>query len=363
MINIVEVTYGWNGNLTTGNDPVAIIEHHAEAIRCTVEDIDRWHKARGWVGIGYHFFIAKDGRIFRGRPEWAWGAQCPGFNDRSIGVCHEGNFMNEQMTPEQKTSSIALNKYLMAKYPKIQNLYQHGTVYPTQCAGINFAQNEIFAGTLSADEPAPTPVTKAWLQVGDTGDKVKELQEKLCKLGYTVSVDGIYGKETKNAIYNFQQDTKICADGLAGDETLAMLDTKIAELNKPKPAPAPVNQDNVNLQHNLNRLKIATLVEDGVVGPLTIEAIRKFQSIVGASIDGVAGSDTLAAINYILTKAVCKQGTTSPILIRYIQWRVGSAIDGVFGPQTRSLVATWQKNNGLTADAIVGPATWSVLIG
>lgn len=33
----------------------------------TVSDVDRWHKARGFRGIGYHFLIYLDGTVARGR--------------------------------------------------------------------------------------------------------------------------------------------------------------------------------------------------------------------------------------------------------------------------------------------------------
>ena len=37
--------------------------------RVSVEDIDRWHKAQGWSGIGYHWYVDRDGHIFPGRSE------------------------------------------------------------------------------------------------------------------------------------------------------------------------------------------------------------------------------------------------------------------------------------------------------
>ena len=36
--------------------------------RVTVEDIDRWHRQRGFDCIGYHFYITVDGTIWTGRP-------------------------------------------------------------------------------------------------------------------------------------------------------------------------------------------------------------------------------------------------------------------------------------------------------
>lgn len=50
-------------------------------------DIDRWHKERGWAGIGYHFAILLDGTVESGRPLDTPGAHVRGYNDESIGIC------------------------------------------------------------------------------------------------------------------------------------------------------------------------------------------------------------------------------------------------------------------------------------
>jgi hypothetical protein len=44
------------------------------------EVIDRWHKARGWKGIGYHFVILLDGKIETGRMINKCGAHTKGYN-------------------------------------------------------------------------------------------------------------------------------------------------------------------------------------------------------------------------------------------------------------------------------------------
>ena len=36
-------------------------------MKVTVDDIDCWHKARGWKGIGYHYVVDLDGTVYRGR--------------------------------------------------------------------------------------------------------------------------------------------------------------------------------------------------------------------------------------------------------------------------------------------------------
>ena len=68
-MKINEVTYKWNGALTKRRSTTRIILHHAAASKCTAQQIHSWHLANGWVGIGYHFFVRKDGSVYRGRPD------------------------------------------------------------------------------------------------------------------------------------------------------------------------------------------------------------------------------------------------------------------------------------------------------
>ena len=54
------------------------------------EVIDRWHKERGWKGIGYHYVVLMDGTIETGRMVDQCGAHTKGHNCESIGVCYIG---------------------------------------------------------------------------------------------------------------------------------------------------------------------------------------------------------------------------------------------------------------------------------
>lgn len=90
----------------------------------TVEDIDKWHKARGFKKIGYHFVIYNDGSIHKGRDIEEVGAHCTGHNSRSIGICYIGGVARDGKTPKdtrtdsQKESLLELLKELRVKYPK-----------------------------------------------------------------------------------------------------------------------------------------------------------------------------------------------------------------------------------------------------
>ena len=79
--------------------PTHIIIHCSDSTWGCAREIDKWHKKRGWSGIGYHLVIlnhrpesddilyALDGSIECGRPMDAEGAHCLGYNERSIGIC------------------------------------------------------------------------------------------------------------------------------------------------------------------------------------------------------------------------------------------------------------------------------------
>lgn len=76
-------------------------------------EIDEWHKARGWSGIGYHFLVRRNGTIEIGRPEETIGAHVKGHNRNSIGICWIGKHI---ITAAQKTALYKLLCELRAKY-------------------------------------------------------------------------------------------------------------------------------------------------------------------------------------------------------------------------------------------------------
>lgn len=87
----------------------------------TVEDITKWHKAKGWDGCGYHYVIHLDGTIHNGRPIEKVGAHCLGHNANSIGICYIGGVdkngkPKDTRTDAQKKALIILVHELLVKY-------------------------------------------------------------------------------------------------------------------------------------------------------------------------------------------------------------------------------------------------------
>ncbi len=78
------------------------------------------------------------------------------------------------------------------------------------------------------DYTAGIKPVRAWVEMGDRGPDVKELQKKLNQIGYTLAVDGIFGKATDEAVRQFQTSVGISVDGQAGKNTMAKLQETIA---------------------------------------------------------------------------------------------------------------------------------------
>lgn len=124
----------------------------------------------------------------------------------------------------------------------------------------------------------------------------------------------------------------------------------------------------LELQQALNRLKIRDdngkpVVEDGLIDNETKAATKNFQAIVDITETAVAGATTWLAINQILAKPVLRANHAAGTTVKYVQYRVGVQVDGIYGSGTADAVGRFQKQQGLTVDGNVGPQTWGKLIG
>ncbi len=223
-MNIIKPDYVWNGELTKRDrDIYRIVLHHAAATHCTATQIHSWHKARGWVGIGYHFFINKDGEVYQGRPIDTIGAHAGGYNLDSIGICFEGNFENETMFNAQEEAGRQLVKELTAKYKTIKLIQKHSDINATACPGKYFPFDYIAHGTKqNSDETAIYGIEVPMLARGAQGPDVLILQKMLIGNGFScgrTKADGQFGANTEQAVKDFQKSRSILVDGIVGTQT------------------------------------------------------------------------------------------------------------------------------------------------
>lgn len=94
-----------------------------------VDDIRRMHLQRGFIDVGYHYIVKRDGTIESGRPLDRQGAHAERFNHLSVGVCLIGGVSErdvkvaeDNFTEAQFASLRKLLKELRLNFPHAEIL-------------------------------------------------------------------------------------------------------------------------------------------------------------------------------------------------------------------------------------------------
>ena len=251
------------------------------------------------------------------------------------------------------------------------------------------------------------------LRQGSTGAAVFTLQRQLNRITKDypflglLTVDGIFGPATTQAVRVFQQLFGLDVDGIVGPATwnkiayIYVAVMRLAELGGediPLPAERPSGTlrrgssgEMVRLAQYFLRVialyddEIPPITIDGSYGPATENAVRAFQKMQGLTVDGIIGPATWNAlyerflgITQTTGLAVTYPGT--PLKsgsrgdnVRVVQEYLNTlarayplprvTVDSIYGPATENAVQAFQRLFGLTADGIVGPRTWERLVG
>jgi peptidoglycan hydrolase-like protein with peptidoglycan-binding domain len=263
------------------------------------------------------------------------------------------------------------------------------------------------------------------LEKGDRGPSVRNLQNQLKRAGfYQAPITQVYDLSTEEAVRRFQRSAGLDATGIAGYVTLQKLDGwEISTANSPtKKAPAvestqakkpsatsqakkpsstsakpekvaAANSDGTKVRNpNLlqkgdegepvrilqERLRVAGHYygnATGIYGPITEEAVKRFQKAYSLNVDGIAGPATLSKLPAIgigygddTPVQQVKSGDRLQLgdrgeAVRVLQEQLIQAgylkgePNGVFGPFTAEAVKRFQANNYLAASGIAGPTT------
>jgi N-acetylmuramoyl-L-alanine amidase len=117
-----------------------VIHHSASPLSTTLEDIDKWHRDKGWAGCGYHLVCESDGVMKLGRPIDKIGAHVFGRNRCSIGICLVGNntFPGEGWTQMQIASLHEILRSLRILFPGAEVLgHRDLPNTATECPGLD----------------------------------------------------------------------------------------------------------------------------------------------------------------------------------------------------------------------------------
>ena len=267
------------------------------------------------------------------------------------------------------------------------------------------SEGETSVGTLSDGSWGGTA-----LRTGSTGSAVEQVQFWLNTLAQyesalpSLSVDGRYGAATASAVRAFQRRYGLTVDGVVGRETWNAIYNEFRSIQSdngtPNAYPGTALREGASGQNvRLVQfwLKIAHTVYsrlnditvDGRFGPATTAAVKRFQTYFGLTSDGVVGCTTWNKLyevyndiaNKLLSSSlrpgeypgILRRGS-SGTAVRELQFYLyllsayessipAVGIDGSFGAATENAVRAYQRFAGLTVDGIVGRATWESLYG
>ena len=119
-------------------------------------------------------------------------------------------------------------------------------------------------------------------------------QEELAKLGYAPGpADGMLGPRTRAAIRAYQRDAGLPVTGQASSELLDHMKFVTPKVVRQAPPPLAIGLV-IDVQEELARRGYYTREIDGLDGPATRAAVRRFQNDAGLPITGVIDQRLLA---------------------------------------------------------------------
>lgn len=257
----------------------------------------------GWPGVAYHFVILKNGTI-----EWNHNLGIKSYhvgnsNKIAVGICLVGDFRSEEPTDTQKASLYALHECLKRDLPNYKRTRGHNEFpgYAWKACPVFDYKAVINGGGKSVTVPAAKPKVKTEVVTApkptaskpkQTGDAtIRSIQSTLnSRYKAGLSVDGIYGPNTKKALIkgyqtelNRQYGAKLAVDGVWGTKT------KSATRTVRKGASGNITYI---LQAVLYCLGHNPKGVDGKFGANTESAVKSFQKAKGLAVDGIAGKNT-----------------------------------------------------------------------
>ena len=118
-----------------------IVHHSASPAETTVQQMNQWHKDRGFTlsslgwYVGYHYVIESDGIVTQTRKDEEVGCHCVP-NTNKIGVCLTGNFGRAKPTEAQTNALLKLLAQIQYKFAiPDEQIYGHRDFKQTECPG------------------------------------------------------------------------------------------------------------------------------------------------------------------------------------------------------------------------------------
>jgi peptidoglycan hydrolase-like protein with peptidoglycan-binding domain len=242
--------------------------------------------------------------------------------------------------------------------------------------------------------PAAPKSAYALVWPGQTTSSVKVAQKAL-----KVKTDGTFGASTRAALLSWQRSHKVPVTGVLDKATWAKLVPAPPAPTPPAPKPptppttggtttagsgipsldqlARTTSVSPYLKTVLHKgshgnavraLQVALAIKpyDGEFGPITLKAVKAFQTARHLHPTGVVDAATWAQVQKVAypllpyRTIVLKQGSKGSV-VKVLQRELKVVVDGEFGPKTAAAVKAFQKSAHLASTGVVAVKTWIAL--
>ncbi len=300
--------------------PTTLVVHHTASANSTdyseahahqlARDIQQWHFGNGWIDSGQQLTISRGGYVMEGRHEslgavssgtsHVLGAHVGGFNTTCIGIENEGTYTSVGPTQALWDSLVETSAWICGQYGiASSSILGHRDFNATECPG------EVLYGML--------PDLRA-------------------------AVGARFGERVAGAAHSWPTLRR----GDRGTRVRAV-------------------------QHLLRQGGQPVAV-DGVLDGADVAAVRAFQRVRRLPVDGIVGPRTWESIVTTVMVGSHRPHAGADRAVRAAQLLLADrgyavSVDGRFTGRTAAAVSAFQTDRGIAADGIVGPATWSRLLG
>ena len=137
---ITDLSAAFNTGIIRHTTNYIVIHHTAGNADGSINDVVRIHYGEHkWSTIGYHYYISKDGKVYRLKSDDEVAPHTLGHNDDAVGIVCAGDFNLSVMPKEQYNALVRLTKVMMTKdnlsTSRIKRLCDLNT---TECPGSKF---------------------------------------------------------------------------------------------------------------------------------------------------------------------------------------------------------------------------------
>ena len=300
----------------------------------TIYDLNNEKLIAGKKLLECHYFIKKDGTVFRVRDEeMETELDKPIFNKYVLVIDIEGDFDIDEMDQVRGNSLISLIKDIRKRFPYIDKLVPYYDIFPEgNNPGVNFPISYINELILNNDDlyyvkvNKKAPSTNPYLDNIQTlyktrklflsnpylaGNDVSTLKYKLADLGFNINVNtNIYDENTTKVINDLRRKLGLPQNGVATIDLMEEIDRMVNAKN--------------SVEYTANSVQYTRMLE------------VKVPYMEGKDVEQVKS-------------------------ILYANDYYSGELNGIYDTTTADALMKFQKDNGLTADGVVTPIVWEKL--